>query len=203
MANNSIHKIRLKKGISIEYIASRMSVSAARVKSWEINCTNLTVKQAKMLSKLLGVTLDTMIFGNDIDQIDISKLDETKLIYIMRFVQDRLCLNDRKNGRLERNVIIEEQNDFGNSVKYVRVRLMGMTQNEFADVLSVSRETIKNWESKSECTSLRNLMLLSQVTGLAIDYFAYDNYPIKIPTNCLNEEKKKVIIGFLEYYKCI
>ena len=41
-----------------------------------------------MLSKLLGVTLDTMIFGNDIDQIDISKLDETKLIYIMRFVQD-------------------------------------------------------------------------------------------------------------------
>lgn len=80
---------------------------------------------------------------------------------------------------------------------------MGMTQNEFADVLSVSRETIKNWESKSECTSLRNLMLLSQVTGLAIDYFAYDNYPIKISTNCLNKEKKKVIIGFLEYYKCI
>lgn len=204
MVNSSIYKIRLKKGVSIEYIASCMSVNVAKVKSWEINCMNLTVRQAKLLSRLLEVTLDSMIFGDDIDQIDLSKLDEIKLIYIIKFVQNRISFDDKKNIRLEQNAIQEKlQNDFGNSVKYVRVKLMSMTQQEFADILSVSRETIKNWENKSECTSLRNLILLSQVTGLAIDYFAYDNYPIKISSYRLNDKKRKVILGFLECYNCM
>ena len=181
-----------------------MSVNIARVKSWEINCMNLTIGQEKLLSKFLGVTLDSMIFDDAIDQIDLSNLDEMKLIYIMKFVQNRIYFDERQNGRLERNSIVEKQKkNFGNNVKYVRVKLMSMTQKEFADILSVCRETIKNWESKSECTSLSNLILLSQVTWLAIDYFAYDDYPIKISSSCLNDKNRKVIIGFLEYYKCM
>lgn len=199
MMNNSIRKIRKRKNVSLESIASFMSVNVSRVKSWEMNCINMNIRQIKQLARFLGVSVDTLIFGEEFEQIDISCLNEFEIQYVMKLVLDQISEDKNTNGRIERNSISQEQTDFGNSLKYVRVKIMGLIQQEFADEVGVSKETIKSWEAKAECTSLSGVISISQATGVAIDYFIFEDCPLRVSSSRINKEKYNLIQGLVNY----
>lgn len=201
MMNNSIQKIRKKKNVSIESVASFMSVNVSRVKSWEKNCLNMNMYQIKQLARFLGVSVDTLIFGEEFEQIDLSFLNDFEIQYVMKLVLDQISRNRKVNGRIERNNISQEQTDFGNNLKYVRVKIMGLIQQDFADEVGVSKETIKSWEAKAECTSLSGVISISQATGIAIDYFIFEDYPLRVSVSRISKEKYNIIQGLVNYLK--
>ena len=75
----------------------------------------------------------------------------------------------------------------GNIIRDRRIK-MGMTQQELADKLYLSRKSISLYESGNICPNLENLKLLADILNLDIDSLLSDK-----PT----ARKKKISIPFL------
>ena len=62
---------------------------------------------------------------------------------------------------------------FGEKLKEAR-KAEKMTQEQLADILSVSRQAITKWESDKGIPDVENLKLISQALSVSIDYLLDD-----------------------------
>lgn len=62
----------------------------------------------------------------------------------------------------------------GEKLKDIRKRF-GLSQEELAEIMKVSRQAITKWEGDSGIPDITNLQELSKVFGLTIDYLLNDN----------------------------
>ncbi len=58
---------------------------------------------------------------------------------------------------------------FGEKLKEARKKA-GMTQEQLAEVLSISRQAVTKWESNKGIPDVENLKLIAKVLGVSIDY---------------------------------
>ena len=62
---------------------------------------------------------------------------------------------------------------FGENLKNVR-KQRGVTQEELAEILGVSRQAISKWESDSGYPETEKLLLLSKTLNISLDYLMND-----------------------------
>ncbi len=79
-------------------------------------------------------------------------------------------------------------------------RVKGLSQEELADLIGVSRQTISKWESNSMQPTLENVKLLCSQLGVSIDYFTHEELKsgedadeIAISLESIATEKSEVI----------
>ena len=73
--------------------------------------------------------------------------------------------------------------------KLVKLRkLKGITQDEFASAIGVSRQSVYKWESGQSYPEVMKLVEIKNLFGISIDDLLDDNYEVVIP-----ERKKKRI----------
>ena len=62
---------------------------------------------------------------------------------------------------------------FGENLKNVR-KQRGITQEELAEILGVSRQAISKWESDNGYPETEKLLLLSKTLNISLDYLMND-----------------------------
>ncbi|MBR1740733.1 MAG: helix-turn-helix transcriptional regulator [Lachnospiraceae bacterium] len=66
-------------------------------------------------------------------------------------------------------------NEFGSKISKKRKDL-GLTQNEFAERLSVTRQTVSRWESGAVLPDIDKLGSIAEILGVSCDYLLKDEY---------------------------
>ena len=96
-------------------------------------------------------------------------------------------------------------NEFGNKVAQKR-KDMGMTQMEFADALSVTRQTVSRWESGAVVPDVDKIGDIARILGVTCDYLLRDDIEVeqgtmagsKVSAMLLATQGKKIKITFCE-----
>lgn len=78
---------------------------------------------------------------------------------------------------------------FGENLKNVR-KQRGVTQEELAEILGVSRQAISKWESGSGYPETEKLLVISKTLNISIDYLLND---ISVMEEKENTEEKTVV----------
>lgn len=81
---------------------------------------------------------------------------------------------------------------FGQKLKEIRKRF-GLSQEQLAEIMNVSRQAITKWENDSGIPDVSNLQELSKVFGLTVDYLLNDQnqLPALIMQKELDKDKYK------------
>lgn len=74
---NKIVSLRKKKNITQEELAEKIGVTRQTISKWELAETTPDINQAKMLSKVFGVSLDELT-DNDINNVLVEKVSNTE-----------------------------------------------------------------------------------------------------------------------------
>ena len=96
-------------------------------------------------------------------------------------------------------------NEFGNKVAQKR-KDMGMPQMEFADALSVTRQTVSRWESGAVVPDVDKIGDIARILGVTCDYLLRDDIEMeqgtmagsKVSAMLLATQGKKIKITFCE-----
>ncbi|NLG03886.1 MAG: helix-turn-helix transcriptional regulator [Clostridia bacterium] len=86
---------------------------------------------------------------------------------------------------------------FSDKLQIIR-KSKGITQEELAEKLGLSRQAIAKWESGMTYPDITNLIQLSELFHITIDYLVKDNECSKSPVTTLNTDKEKLIDFRLE-----
>lgn len=73
----------------------------------------------------------------------------------------------------------------------------GLSQEQLAEKLSVSRQAISKWESGTAVPESEKLVTISNYFGVSVDYLLKDEEEKVIGTDCNVEEKPKMIAGII------
>ena len=82
--------------------------------------------------------------------------------------------------------------DFGLRLKSLRASY-GFTQKQLAKKLNVSEVTVSRWESNYRLPEFINLLNLSILFDVTLDYIAGIDKKTAIYTNCLSEDQVKLL----------
>ena len=74
---NKILELRKNANLSQEQLAEKMDVTRQTISKWELNETTPDLKQAKKLSDIFKISLDTLA-GNNINNLVIEKVSNTE-----------------------------------------------------------------------------------------------------------------------------
>jgi len=96
-------------------------------------------------------------------------------------------------------------NEFGNKVAQKR-KDIGMTQVEFADALSVTRQTVSRWEAGTVMPDVDKIGDIARILGVTCDYLLRDDVEVEqgtmagsnVSAMLLATQGKKVKIDFCE-----
>lgn len=80
---------------------------------------------------------------------------------------------------------------------------LGMTQEELAEVLSVSRQSISKWEGAQSIPDMNKIMLMSDLFGVSIDYLMREDMevPEYLNDDALNKTKSVNLEHALKFLK--
>ena len=67
----------------------------------------------------------------------------------------------------------------------------GMSQEQLAEELNVSRQSISRWEQGSAMPDAGNLLQLSKIFGVSVDYLLHDDYTSDLDLPKVQEVKKE------------
>ena len=92
--------------------------------------------------------------------------------------------------------------------KLQRARMLaGLTQEQAAERMSVSRQTISNWENDKTLPDIAYAKSISEVYGVSIDQLISEDHPVAVPStvDVKDDLKKKDISGrrLLTVYLCL
>lgn len=91
--------------------------------------------------------------------------------------------------------------NIADKIKYIRVHIMKMTQEEFGKQLNVTRNTIKNWENKISKPHIGYMILISSLCGVSIDYLLFDNLDLMLSAKDLNENEYTVLNELIKIFE--
>lgn len=77
MLGDNIQKLRKDKRLSQEQLGEKVNVTRQTISIWELNETTPNPDQLKLLSVVLGVSIDDLV-GNDVKNIIVEKVSNTE-----------------------------------------------------------------------------------------------------------------------------
>lgn len=188
--------------ISREELSRCLHVDDSSFDDWQDDVGNIKVEDAKKLAGLLNVSLDKLFFDTKRDPINISSVqdDQEDLDELLK-----IYLDDQKEiqkTQKKRNIAVNKIDGFGRSskIRFVRSRVLGYGQEEFGDKIVASRESVEKWELLAAPESMDRYCMISQVSGISLDYLLYDDHPLEISSNRLSEDE---YFALYHYGRCI
>ena len=113
-----------------------------------------------------------------------------------------------KSGRVLRDKMIELRYQIKEEIKMkfheklIKLRKSkGLSQEELAEMLDVSRQAISRWELESTLPDVPNLIKISEIFGVSTDYLVHDDYESDEDIPIAKEKEKEVIISENKRYK--
>ena len=91
----------------------------------------------------------------------------------------------------------------GEKIKNIRKRF-GLSQEKLAEILNVSRQAITKWESDGGFPDTANLVEISKIFGVTIDYLINSDseLPLLVMRTVIDKDKyKNKLDGYYEYLK--
>jgi len=73
----------------------------------------------------------------------------------------------------------------------------GLSQEQLAEQLNVSRQAISKWESGTAVPESEKLIIISNYFGVSVDYLLKDEEEQVKPTGSITEENPKTIAGII------
>ena len=92
--------------------------------------------------------------------------------HIMRYNISRVTKMDKKCCE-------EKLKNIGDNLYSIRKKEMHKTQEEFAEMVGVSKDTISKIERGTVCPSLQNMAAIATVTNRTIDFFMNERFTEK------------------------
>lgn len=189
-------EIMQEKNISLQYLSSRLNVSAQLLKYWIDKDYSIRVNQAIQLSSALDVSINRLFLGTEKPSLNISKLNFEQI----QIIYDILDPNHRKQKRHTPNKALEDIKDMGDKIKFIRKDILNLSQNKLAKSFNVSRETVKYWDSGMYLTSIDKIRDISILSKISMDYILIENHPLEISTYEMDEKIYNVINQLIDIF---
>lgn len=82
--------------------------------------------------------------------------------------------------------------DIARNLKRLR-RQKGLTQEELADNLHVTRQAVSNWERNQNLPELEVLLAAAEAMGVSVDELLYGPRPVEQPNNAPENRRKRIV----------
>lgn len=197
---NGIKDARIKLNMSQEELAARMSVDINVIKDWEENNTTISLKDVRKLSKYLKASSDQLLLGVQNPAIDLSGLNDTQIDEIFSLYVTNLKETDMNRRKINEKMTRSMLKDFGYKVYYIRVRILGISQEELSYKLNVSRTSIQSYERSSEIDSINRIISISKLSKVSTDYLIFRDHPLELSAYGLDDERYSIIKQLVEFY---
>lgn len=195
--NNGIKEAREKKMMTQNDLAKRMGVDVNVIKDWEENNTMIFLKDVRRLTKYLDATSDQLLLGCTKPLIDLSGLTEDQIEEIFSLFITNLKKLNRHHRKINMKTNRSTVRDFGSKVYYIRVRLLGISQEELSYKLNISRTSVQSYERSSEVDSVNRIISLSKVST---DYLIFNDCPLQLSSYELDNERYSILKQLVQFY---
>ena len=197
--NNGIKEAREKKMMTQNDLAKRMGVDVNVIKDWEENNTMISLKDVRRLTKYLDATSDQLL-GCTKPPIDLSGLTEDQIEEIFSFFITNLKKLNRHHGKINMKTNRSTVRDFGSKVYYIRVRLLGISQEELSYKLNISRTSVQSYERSSEVDSVNRIISLSKLSKVSTDYLIFNDCSLQLFSYELDNERYSILKQLVQFY---
>lgn len=86
-------------------------------------------------------------------------------------------------------------------IKYLRTKVLKLSQEAFAAKIGVTRNTVKNWENDISKPTVSHLLMISIICDVSLNYLISDNSPEELLLYNLDDDIYKIIKLLIDYYK--
>ena len=91
--------------------------------------------------------------------------------------------------------------DFADKIKFLREKILDMTQVELAKRLCVSRTSVHNWENGVSKPSTENSLIISAFAmAKSTDYLIKKNHPLEISLYNIDDQAYKILKDLINYF---
>lgn len=198
--NNGIKEAREKKMMTQNDLAKRMGVDVNVIKDWEENNTMISLKDVRRLTKYLDATSDHLLLGCTKPPIDLSGLTEDQIEEIFSLFITNLKKLNRHHRKINMKTNRSTVRDFGSKVYYIRVRLLGISQEELSYKLNISRTSVQSYERSSEVDSVNRIISLSKLSKVSTDYLIFNDCPLQLSSYELDNERYSILKQLVQFY---
>lgn len=198
--NNGIKEAREKKMMTQNDLAKRMGVDVNVIKDWEENNTMISLKDLRRLTKYLDATSDQLLLGCTKPLIDLSGLTEDQIEEIFSLFITNLKKLNRHHRKINMKTNRSTVRDFGSKVYYIRVRLLGISQEELSYKLNISRTSVQSYERSSEVDSVNRIISLSKLSKVSTDYLIFNDCPLQLSSYELDNERYSILKQLVQFY---
>ena len=198
--NNGIKEAREKKMMTQNDLAKRMGVDVNVIKDWEENNTMISLKDVRRLTKYLDATSDQLLLGCTKPPIDLSGLTEDQIEEIFSLFITNLKKLNRHHRKINMKTNRSTVRDFGSKVYYIRVRLLGISQEELSYILNISRTSVQSYERSSEVDSVNRIISLSKLSKVSTDYLIFNDCSLQLSSYVLDNERYSILKQLMQFY---
>ena len=198
--NNGIKEAREKKMMTQNDLAKRMGVDVNVIKDWEENNTMISLKDVRRLTKYLDATSDHLLLGCTKPPIDLSGLTEDQIEEIFSLFITNLKKLNRHHRKINMKTNRSTVRDFGSKVYYIRVRLLGISQEELSYKLNISRTSVQSYERSSEVDSVNRIISLSKLSKVSTDYLIFNDCSLQLSSYELDNERYSILKQLVQFY---
>lgn len=85
-------------------------------------------------------------------------------------------------------------------IRYLRDK-SGMTQTDLAKKLGISRSAVNSWEMSLSMPSLANIVEMSQIFHIDVDYILSTSDKITVDISDLSNDEREIVIRLVECFK--
>lgn len=198
--NNGIKEAREKKMMTQNDLAKRMGVDVNVIKDWEENNTMISLKDLRRLTKYLDATSDQLLLGCTKPPIDLAGLTEDQIEEIFSLFITNLKKLNRHHRKINMKTNRSTVRDFGSKVYYIRVRLLGISQEELSYKLNISRTSVQSYERSSEVDLVNRIISLSKLSKVSTDYLIFNDCPLQLSSYELDNERYSILKQLVQFY---
>lgn len=198
--NNGIKEAREKKMMTQNDLAKRMGVDVNVIKDWEENNTMISLKDVRRLTKYLDATSDQLLLGCTKPPIDLSGLTEDQIEEIFSLFITNLKKLNRHHRKINMKTNRSTVRDFGSKVYYIRVRLLGISQEELSYKLNISRTSVQSYERSSEVDSVNRIISLPKLSKVSTDYLIFNDCSLHLSSYELDNERYSILKQLVQFY---
>lgn len=90
--------------------------------------------------------------------------------------------------------------NFADRIRYLRDK-SGLTQTDLANKLGISRSAVNSWEMSLTAPSLSNLVEMSKIFKVSVDYLVSASEKMFIDISDLSAEQKEVVLKLIACFQ--
>ena len=158
-----------------------------------------------LLTLFLSVQLCTNVSAaesvqNSIGISELSGLTEDQIEEIFSLFITNLKKLNRHHRKINMKTNRSTVRDFGSKVYYIRVRLLGISQEELSYKLNISRTSVQSYERSSEVDSVNRIISLSKLSKVSTDYLIFNDCSLQLSSYELDNERYSILKQLVQFY---